>query len=57
MFQIQVKIQMAPGRYEWKSIRPTGGQPYTFPTKEAASKMLRMCYPDEPRENVRVIEA
>jgi hypothetical protein len=57
MFQIQVKIQVAPGQYEWKSVCPTGGQPYNFSTQEEADRMLRMCYPDELRENVRVIEA
>jgi len=31
---------------EWKSVKPTGGDPYEYQTPEEASGMLQMCYPD-----------
>jgi len=36
---------------EWKPVRPTGGEdPYRFPDKETAARMLRISYPDQLRE-------
>lgn len=35
---------------EWRAVRPTGGDPYKYETKEEAEDMLRMCYPDQVRE-------
>jgi hypothetical protein len=42
---------------EWKSIRPTNGQPYQYETEAEARKMLDMCYPDQLEEHKRVIKA
>jgi hypothetical protein len=31
-------------------LRPAGGQPYRYPTKQEAEHMRRLCYPDQVRE-------
>ena len=41
-------------RREWKPIRPTGGNRYELATIIEAITMLNMCYPDTPREWLRV---
>jgi hypothetical protein len=53
MFEIQVRVQ---GR--WESIRPTGGAPYRFATREEAEATARMCYPGdwERRGGVRILD-
>lgn len=37
----------------WKAIRPTGGSPYEFKTKQEAIQMAEMCYGNSGSE-VRV---
>lgn len=44
MYQIQIKID---GKF--KSIRPTGGEPYQFDVWLKAHQTLKMCYPDHVR--------
>jgi hypothetical protein len=45
-WEMQVKVGD-----EWRSVRPTGSEdPYRYPDKESAAKMLRICYPDQLRE-------
>ena len=41
---------------EWKKIRPTGGDPYVWETREEAANMRRICYPDQNPAEVRIIE-
>jgi hypothetical protein len=45
-YQIQVYIWKN-GEGDWKSIHPTGGEPYEYTNKDEAMRMLRMCYPDQ----------
>jgi|TARA_R100001086_G_scaffold183474_1_gene102326 hypothetical protein len=45
-YQIQVYIWKN-GEGEWKSIHPTGGEPYEYTDKREAFNMLSMCYPDD----------
>uniref|UniRef100_A0A6H1ZV49 Uncharacterized protein n=1 Tax=viral metagenome TaxID=1070528 RepID=A0A6H1ZV49_9ZZZZ len=36
---------------EWRSVKPGGSsEPYRYPDKESAARMLRICYPDQLRE-------
>jgi len=35
---------------EWKAVHPSGGEPYTYKTKEEAANMLRTCYPEQVRD-------
>lgn len=45
-WEMQVKVDE-----EWRSVRPTNkDEPYRYPDKESAAKMLRICYPDQLRE-------
>jgi hypothetical protein len=59
-WQIEVKITIpVRGRdplIEWRAVRPTHGQPYTYDTREEASAVMRMCYPDETPDTVRLRE-
>jgi len=41
-YYIEVKIK---GEYE--KIRPSGGKPYEFKTREEAWSTARTCYPDQ----------
>jgi len=34
----------------WRSIAPTGGEPYEFDEEDEAQRMLNICYPDICRE-------
>lgn len=54
--QVRIKVSDNPLVYEWRDVRPTGGQPYTYATQAEASAMMRMCYPDQTRDEVRVKE-
>lgn len=36
---------------DWKSISMSGHPPYEYPSKDEAEKMLRICYPDQVRED------
>ncbi len=57
MFEMQVLVENhATHKKEWKSVRPTGGQPYQYETREEAQRTLEMCYADALVEEVRVIE-
>jgi hypothetical protein len=63
MWKIQVLVTMRVqegirivDRREWHDLRPTGGKPYTFDTKEKALEMRRMCYPGQTEKEVGVIE-
>ena len=57
MYQMQIQVRTEENgvpRYEWKSVRPTDGQPYEYETSQKAWEMLNMCYPETPEK--RVIE-
>jgi hypothetical protein len=49
---------------EWRSVRATDGkEPYRYPDRKSAERMLRICYPDQLCEQrlggpltVRVVE-
>ena len=45
-FEIQIFVKYEKTTPEWKSVRPSRGDPYRFPTFEEAERNLRMCYPD-----------
>lgn len=56
-FYIQVLCDCAYSESrEWRSVRPTNGAPYSYSTREEAERVMRMCYPDESSEIVRVVE-
>lgn len=44
------------GRKEWRAVRPTGGQPYEYATREEAEKMAALCYgdPRTPADDVAI---
>lgn len=45
-WEMQVKVED-----EWRSVRATGeDEPYRYPDKKSAARMLRICYPDQLRE-------
>lgn len=35
----------------WSVVKPMGGEAYTYETADEASRMLRICYPDQVRED------
>ena len=41
---------------EWQAVHPTGGDRYEFPTRHEAEAMLRICYPDQTRDEARTRE-
>lgn len=45
-FRMQVLVNGA-----WSFVRPAGGEPYEYDTEDEAQKMLRICYPDQLRED------
>lgn len=50
-YQMQVLAKVTlNGEEEWRSIRPSGGKPYVYETREEAERMLRICYPNEVTE-------
>jgi len=53
MFEILIFVNEKEG---WRAMRPTGGQPYQFETKEKALATGNMCYPDGFGETVKVKE-
>lgn len=55
-FGIQVLVHNSTTNVdEWRWMRPTGGPRYTFKTQEEAESTRRMCYPEQPRSQVRVV--
>ena len=40
---------------EWRSVRPTGGEPYTYESRIDAELMLEQLYPDADRSTVRAV--
>lgn len=47
-YEMQVLVSTTMnGEQEWRSVRPSGGTPYRYETREQAESMLRTCYPDE----------
>jgi len=55
-YEMQVLMDVGKSVKDWRSIRPTYGQAYQFTTREEAWARLCACYPDAPRDEVRVIE-
>lgn len=41
---------------EWRAMHPTGGPRYEYATREEASKMRGICYPDAGPDTVRIRE-
>ena len=57
MYEMQILIyNQETHKKEWKSVHPTHGKAYQYKTFQEAVDMLEMCYPDEPREELRVIK-
>jgi len=46
---MKFRMQALVGR-TWTDICPSGGEPYEYDTREGAETMLRICYPDQLRE-------
>lgn len=55
MYKIQVLIDIGDNKKEWRDIRPTHGEPYSFKTKAEAVNVLEMCYPESPENVARVV--
>ena len=50
MFGVQLHLD---GEWQWihpVARYPEKPKPYTFPTEEAAESCMRMCYPDQVRQ-------
>lgn len=56
--EVLVKKQAGSQETEWRAMRPTGDQPYEWPTRNEAQRQLEMCYPIEYRlrGGLRVME-
>lgn len=53
-YEIQVLVKIdATGKKDWRALRPSNGQPYSFATFSEAVRMASICYPDNP-EDVRI---
>lgn len=50
-----VEVRVREGEeHVWRPVRPTGGQPYTFPTGDEALQFARKWYPEQTSEDVRI---
>jgi len=57
-YYIEVKIwDMFEKKYNWHKVRPTHGNPCAYNTKEEAEAMLKMCYPEQTQEEVKITTA
>jgi hypothetical protein len=58
IMEIQIK-NATTGEREWHAVRPSGGEPYRYETKQEAEKMLRICYGpplmDSDKQRVREV--
>jgi hypothetical protein len=54
-YGIEVKLDGGEPTERWARVRPTGGKPYVYKTKEEASRMMRLCYDADPTI-VRVVQ-
>ena len=48
-FRIQVCLNRGTKNERWADMRPTGGEPYEYATKEEAEHMAYICYSRNPR--------
>ena len=55
MYGISVKIKQRVGTFMWELVKPPGGAFYSFVTKKEAENMMRMCYPDQTKVEVKVV--
>ena len=55
MYGISIKIKQQFGTFMWELVKPPGGAFYSFVTKKEAENMMRMCYPDQTKEEVKVV--
>lgn len=55
MFGLQVYVGVAPGKFEWRDVRPKDGEPYRYATREEADRMASLCYDADP-SIVRVVQ-
>ena len=58
MWRIKIKCQIANQsgygwHYDWKDVRPTGGAPYEYATKQAAQDIINICYPLQTENEVK----
>ena len=51
---MELQTSTGTGRRVWGAIRPTRGARYEYNTQNEARTMLNICYPDTPREWLRV---
>ena len=54
-YRFQVCLDKGTKHERWSDVRPTGGPPYEYATKEEAEDMARICYGRDPTI-VRVYE-
>jgi hypothetical protein len=51
---IELETSTGTGQRVWRAIRATGCPRYEYVTREKAQEILNICYPDMPREWLRV---
>lgn len=43
-------------KYAWSQMRPSGGRPYRYQSRDEAERMAQICYPLSGENVVRVTE-
>jgi len=47
-YRFEVCIDKGTERERWADVRPSGGEPYEYPTHEEAERMANLCYGRDP---------
>jgi hypothetical protein len=55
-YGIEIRVHDQDANYYWSRMHPAGGAPYVWDTREEAGQMLRMCYPQHPITDARIVE-
>jgi hypothetical protein len=56
--EVECSARYGTEKPDWRRLRPTGREPYVYPTYDDAERDMRMCYPNLViAEQVRVREA
>jgi len=54
-YGLQVNVATDGGKFDWRDVRPSNGEPYRYAERAEAESMARMCYDGDP-DIVRVVE-
>ena len=54
-YEMQIRLKDTDNIWKWKSIKPTGGQPYRYETRAEAENMINICYPGIENADIRRI--